>query len=122
MPNDDSPWDNMVCSRCGHTSADDPWEVRQEWIWATAPQVCPDCITADDVVAQRESSFWLNEKTGRTHIACACGSDLGEVPESRPADVQCLTCKRVHHVLLTDAGYVMRTGYLAESKEVDDDA
>jgi len=31
--------------------------------------VCPDCLTEDDIVANRTGEFWLNSITGETHIA-----------------------------------------------------
>jgi hypothetical protein len=57
--------------------------------------LCPNCVTADDLIADRHPSFWIDRKTGVARIACGCGADLGEVPETRPTEITCLSCGTV---------------------------
>jgi hypothetical protein len=73
--------------------------------------LCPDCVTDDDIVANRTGEFWFDSRTATTRIACRCGADLGPIPETKPTDVDCVTCYAVW-TITGKVGYTLRAKWL----------
>jgi len=98
-----------TCARCGRVlDFQNEEEEPQKWHLGSAGVLCPDCVTADDLLADRFATFWLNRQTWTTHIACRCEADLGPVPDTAPADITCASCGATWAYLPATVGFTLK--------------
>jgi hypothetical protein len=84
--------------------------VKGEWMILIGGGIlCPDCVTEDDIVANRTPEFWFDSSNEMWRLACRCEADLGAFPpHTRPTEITCASCQATFMVSSGRVGHTVR--------------